>query len=772
MVAACRSRRRGAIRIEGGHAQLRPRETCGIADSNPPMDRPASSAVSHEGEHVRVGDEYYVLASSLASRRRKQVLSHEDAFIVLDQSGDVPTAVDEELGLFFRGMRHLSQLELLVGGRPPFFLSSAVSSDNIRAVANLTNNDLDTSQASLARSTVSITRTTLLCGAQLFVRFVLHSFSPERIHLDLDVRVGADFRDVFEVRGMHRARRGAFDAPRVDGHALLFGYRGLDGVRRCTRCEVAGADARWDGRQARVAAELAPEEERIVDVVVTCETSDATAVAHRGFAAAETIREREHRQWQAELTTIHADDEGLNAVVAQALADVFMLTVDPEPGTPHAVDRFIYAGIPWFATIFGRDALVTARELLVFAPGLARSVLRTLAALQGTRVDPERDEEPGKILHEARYGEMAATGEVPFGRYYGSVDATPLFLMLLGAYVRVTGDLALARELWPNACAALEWIERWGDRDGDGYVEYARSSEHGLANQGWKDSGDSVFHADGRLAEAPIALVEVQGYCYAAYLAMAEVADAIGVDGAARWVARAGRLRQRINDDFWMEQDATYALALDRDKRPCQVIASNAGHLLFCGVPYAGRARLLGARLLRADVFSGWGIRTLASGQPRYNPMSYHNGSVWPHDNALIAAGLRRFERIDGVLDVLTGLVESAMRFEDRRLPELFCGFGRRGGAPVPYPVACRPQAWAAGSIFLLLEAALGIELDALRRRVVFRQPQLPPWLPSLEVRNLRVGDARVDFHVLRGKYGGSIEILRKDGEVDVVETR
>ncbi|TMA69100.1 MAG: amylo-alpha-1,6-glucosidase, partial [Deltaproteobacteria bacterium] len=267
--------------------------------------------------------------------------------------------------------------------------------------------------------------------------------------------------------------------------------------------------------------------------------------------------------------------------------------------------------------------------------------------------------------------------------------------------------------------------------------------------------------------------VEVQGYRYAALLAMAELAEAIEVDGAADWLAAAASLRQRINDDFWLEREGTYALALDRDKRPCEVVASNAGHLLFCGVPYAGRARLLGSRLLRADLFSGWGIRTLASGQPRYNPMSYHNGSIWPHDNALIAAGLRRYERVDGVLDLLTGLVEGSLHFEDRRVPELFCGFGRRReSAPVPYPVACRPQAWAAASVFLFLEAALGVELDAPRRRAVFRQPQLPAWLPWVEIRNLRIGDARVDLNVLRGKYGGSIEIARKEGEVDIVETR
>ena len=734
---------------------------------------PGQSPLRHAGEHFRVGDEYYVLASSLASRRRKHVLAHADAFAVLDQSGDIPFAVAEELGLFFRGTRHLSQFEMLAGGSPPFFLSARVTQDSVRAVANLTNNDVEDAGRQTPRSTVSIRRSTLLCGPQMFVRVVLHSFYLEPLRLRLEFRFAADFSDVFEVRGIRRMRPGHAEPPRQDGSALVFAYRGLDGVARSTRCELPGAEVHWKGDQATVELVFAPQEERAVDVAITCFNEEAAPRMCGGFAVAEAMREREQRLWHAERTTFQPSDEGLGMVVAQAMADVFMLTVPAEPGTWHAVDRYIYAGIPWFATVFGRDALITARQLLLFAPGLARGVLRVLGALQGKTEDLERDEQPGKIIHEARYGEMAATGEVPFGRYYGSVDATPLYCMLLGAYVRATGDLALGHELWPNALAAVEWMERYGDRDGDGYLEYQRTTPHGLVNQGWKDSNDSVFHRDGSLAEAPIALVEVQGYRYAALIALAELADTLGLEDGVRWRRDAATLRDRINADFWMEDEETYALALDRDKRPCTVVASNAGHLLFCGVPDAPRAERLAARLLRADLFSGWGVRTLASGQPRYNPMSYHNGSVWPHDNSLIAAGLRRYARVEGTLQVLTALVEAALHFEDHRLPELFCGFGRRReAAPVPYPVACRPQAWAAGSIFLLLEAVLGLETDALQRRIVFRQPQLPAWLSGLGIRNLRLADACVDAHVLRGKYSGSIEIVRKDGEVEIVETR
>jgi glycogen debranching enzyme len=737
----------------------------------------AQAVPRDDGGRSVAGESYHLHASSLSSRRRTHVLAHGDAFAVLDQSGDVPFVVEEEAGLFFRGTRHCSQLELLVGGPPPFFLSGAVTHDGLIAVANLTNNDFALDGVAVSHSTIAVRRTTQLCRAQLIVRLAFHSFNTTRLRLPVVLLLAADFRDVFEVRGMHRVRRGTHFAPRVEGDALVLGYVGLDGVTRTTRCRIAGAVATWEGRTGRVVLDLGSQDERAIDVVLQCETDDVACVPYGDVRTSEEIREREHRQWLAERSAFQAPDEELTGVLGRALADVFMLTAPLETGTPHAVDRCIHAGIPWFFTIFGRDALVTARELLIVAPGLARGVLRVLAALQATRRDPLADEAPGKIIHEVRSGEMAATGEVPFGRYYGSVDATPLFCMVLADYARVTGDFGLVTELWPNALAAVAWMDSDGDRDGDGYLEYERATEHGLVNQGWKDSSDSVFHQDGSLAEPPIALVEVQGYRYAALIAMVGLAEAIGTpesrEQAARWRSQAATLRERINADFWLEGEDTYALALDRHKRPCAVAASNAGHLLWCGVPDAIRAERLAARFLRNDFFSGWGIRTVASGQPRYNPMSYHNGSVWPHDNAIIAAGLRRYGHVGGVLQVLGSLVEAALGFEDRRLPELFCGFGRRRGtAPVPYPVACRPQAWAAGSVFLLLEAALGLEIHGGDRRVVFRHPQLPPWLAWLEIRNLAVGSARIDVSVLRGRYGGSVEILRKEGEVEIVETR
>jgi glycogen debranching enzyme len=432
----------------------------------------------------------------------------------------------------------------------------------------------------------------------------------------------------------------------------------------------------------------------------------------------------------------------------------------------------VYAGIPWFATTFGRDGLITALEMLFFSPTLAAGTLRTLAASQGAVHSAERDEEPGKILHESRQGEMARLGEVPFARYYGSVDATPLFLILLAEYAERTADLNLVQELWPAALAAMHWIDTSGDLDGDGYIDYARQTDRGLVNQGWKDSHDAISHADGTLAVQPIALAEVQAYVFAARCGMARLARRLELPAdASKWEDRADCLRQRFNHDFWMEDEGAFALALDGSKRPCQVVSSNAGQCLFSGIADADKARRTMMRLMREDVFCGWGIRTLSAQAQRYNPMSYHNGSVWPHDNALIAAGFARYRACDQAARVLTALFDATLTLDKRRLPELFCGFPRSlEHSPVPYPVACQPQAWSAGSVFLLLQAALGLRIDAWNQRVLFDQPAPPPWLERLDIRGLRVREARLDMCITRGRFGtAAIEVLDKHGDVEVV---
>ena len=429
-----------------------------------------------------------------------------------------------------------------------------------------------------------------------------------------------------------------------------------------------------------------------------------------------------------------------------------------------------YAGIPWYSTTFGRDGLITALQMLWMDPAVAAGVLKRLARHQADVDDARSDANPGKILHEMRGGEMAALGEIPFGLYYGSVDATPLFVMLAGLYAQRTGDYALVRALWPAIERALTWIDARGDLDGDGFVEYARATETGLANQGWKDSHDAVFHADGKLAEGPIALVEVQGYVYAAKCLAASCARRLGL--AARGDAlqrQAEELQVRFEEAFWCEEIGTYALALDGAKRPCKVRTSNAGQALATGIARSDRALRVADGLLRTQFYSGWGIRTVASGEARYNPMSYHNGSIWPHDNALIAQGLARYGRKSGINLIFDDLIRATTYMEHRRIPELYCGFHRRPGrGPTLYPAACSPHAWAAGAPFLMLQAMLGLQFDHEARRVLLVNPSLPASAGRIIVRNLTLGDANVDFAVSQDGEAVAVQVLRTTGDLQI----
>jgi glycogen debranching enzyme len=507
--------------------------------------------------------------------------------------------------------------------------------------------------------------------------------------------------------------------------------------------------------------QLGPREEQEFSLAYVCEidgAADARVQRRPRPRAGEEAAAVEHKECR-----IYTSNQQFNDWLARSRADVHMMFTS----TPYGV--YPYAGVPWFSTPFGRDGIIIALEYLWIDPEIAKGVLAYLAATQAQQLNPVKDAEPGKIMHETRKGEMAALGEIPFDLYYGSVDATPLFVMLAAAYLDRTDDLEFIKSVWPQIQLALHWMAEYGDRDADGFIEYARYSPRGLVQQGWKDSWDSVFHSDGELAVAPIALCEVQGYGHAAKIAGAAVASALGEATTANaLLGDALTMKKRFQEAFWCEELGTYALALDGQKRQCRVRSSNAGHCLFAGIADAELGRRVAATLMQPESFSGWGVRTIAASEARYNPMSYHNGSIWPHDNALVAAGLARYGFKEYAIQILAGLFEASL-FVEYRLPELFCGFSRREGeGPVPYPVACSPQTWAAASVFLLLKSILGMKIEAAAARVSFVRPLLPQFLDTVWIKNLRVNDASVDLVIQRRAHYATIEIERRDGRVEV----
>jgi glycogen debranching enzyme len=706
-------------------------------------------------------DSFYISATESTSRPRRS-LKHNDTFIVLDTFGDMGAAAGGTDGLFHRDTRFLSRLQLLLNGAQPLLLGSNLRDDNAALVVDLTNPDVFVDQRIvLEKDTLHVLRTVFLWRDTAYQRLGLRNYGDRTIELRLSILFANDFADLFEVRGTHRERRGTATAQLRGNDQVLLNYHGLDDELRRTTLTFDPPPDKLATNAAVYNVRLAPGKACPIFLAAGCNQAEPRPVP---FLRALTKARREPREGTSGRTSVETSNELFNEMLCRSAADLEMLMTDTPQG------RYPYAGIPWFSTTFGRDGLITALQMLWWSPDVARGVLRRLAAYQAKTTDPLADAEPGKILHEMRGGEMAALREVPFGLYYGSVDSTPLFVLLAGLYLERTGDVETIASLWPAIQAALDWIAGPGDPDGDGFVEYLRASEHGLANQGWKDSYDAVFHADGRLAEGAIALAEVQGYVYAAKRLAARCARCIGRDGEAdKLDAEAEKLAAQFETAFWCPEIDTYAIALDGAKKPCAVRTSNAGQVLLTGIADPARAARVAKGLLRSDFFSGWGIRTVARGEPRYNPMSYHNGSIWPHDNALIALGLARYGLKQPIETLFEGMFHAGTYMDHRRLPELFCGFQRQHGhGPTLYPVACSPQAWAAATPFALLQASLGLEFDPFTNEIRLSNPRLPSFLNEVILHNLQLGSSHVDLRVRRHNETVSLDTPRISGGIRV----
>ena len=705
---------------------------------------------------------FYIPMTGPAARPRRS-LKHDDTFIVLDSHGDIGASAGGPDGLFNADTRYLARLELVLDDVQPLLLGSNLRDDNSALTVDLTNPDVyRQGRIVLQKDMLHVVRTIFLWRGTAYQRIGLQNHGDRQASFDLTLLFDTDFADLFEVRGEQRPRRGIGSARLSGPSGILFEYRGLDGKPRNTALHFEPPPTRLAVNAATWHFDLAPQQVSSLFVAASCNkpADFAPAPFFRGLLA----HRREMRWSTVGVTSIETSNNIFNEVLCQSMADLNMLMTDTPQG------RYPYAGIPWYSTTFGRDGIITALQMLWMDPRVARGVLRRLAFYQARSADALADAEPGKILHEMRGGEMAELREVPFAQYYGSVDATPLFVLLAGLYVERTGDDETLAELWPSIEAALAWIDGAGDPDRDGFVEYRRASEQGLANQGWKDSYDAIFHTDGRLAEGYIALAEVQGYVFAGKRLAARCAARLGKSDLARALeAEAELLADRFEQAFWCDDLGTYALALDGAKQPCRVRSSNAGQLLFSGIVRQDRARLVAADLMRPHFFTGWGIRTVAQGEARYNPMSYHNGSIWPHDNALIALGLARYGLKHSVECVFKGLFDAATYMDLRRLPELFCGFRReKERGPTLYPVACAPQAWASATPFTLLEASLGLEFDAGRGEIRLRNPRLPAFLDEVVLRDLRLGPSSVDLRVRRHGDEVSLEVLRTRGQIQV----
>lgn len=726
----------------------------GSADQ-PPVPAVAGPNALSQATGTNEQVDLYVLQQSAKASIRTFALKRDNTFLVADVRGDL-LVPQQEMGLFWHDTRYLNALDLLLGGQPLMGLSHSVDESGDVCQIDLCNPYLQLQGEDVPQGTIHVRRLVEIHEQELVQHLTLTSYHPRPLRVAFGVRAAADFSDIFEIRGLARGLHGQLLAPLCQPTALTFRYQGCDKHLRSAAVAVTPPADLVQAQGLFWDLVLPPNQLTHIQVVVTLQETATSANGTPPDAP------RQHGTTLA-MPEISANNVFFNRLLARGMHDLGMMCAKTAEGL------YPYGGIPWYVCPFGRDGLITSLEFMPWFPDVARGTLAFLAHYQGKQIDTFTEEEPGRILHEFRRGEMANCREIPFIPYYGTIDATPLFVMTLESYVRWTNDLAFLRQLWPHAQAAANWMIEFGDRDGDTFLEYDRKTEKGLINQGWKDSWDAVSHANGELAEAPIALCEVQGYAYAAYAAMGYLAERLHLpDEAARWHAHAAELRANFWRSFWWEAEQTLYLALDRDKHPCEVVTSNAGQCLWTGIVPPQYAEPMIQRLLREDMYSDWGVRTLSSRAVRYNPMSYHNGSVWPHDTALVGAGFARYGHKHQAGKLLEDIFGLSLHYERARLPELLCGFPRRHGfGPTPYPVACAPQSWAAGAPFILLAALLGLQPEAEHGRLIAHKPYLPDFLHDVEINDLRLGGAQVGLHCLRSSRSGALTVT-STGPVDL----
>lgn len=711
----------------------------------------------------KVKDQFHTSEETVNSDNQVNMLNHSNTFALFDRSGNIIPEGRMVQGIYHEGTRFLNKLILTIDGQRPLLLSSKVKEDNDILSVDLTNPVLK--KCGMESNIIHILRHQFIRESGYYEEIICNNYGEKSCSFGIGIAFGADFKDIFEIRGTKRKLKPNPVQYKSAKYSYTMTNLGLDDLERSAVIKFhSKTPCAFKNNEALFKVTITPGSSVSIQYFIHFKTGRDGSPPMSYNAAKKSIS-HETRKAHEIFAEIHTSNEQFNHWIKRSGGDLFSLLANTETG------KYPYGGVPWYNTPFGRDGLVTAIETLWLAPGIAKDVLLFLAATQATKSIPKWDADPGKILHEARKSEMANTEEVPFKRYYGSIDATPLFIMLAGMYFERTADITLIKEIWPNIKAAIKWIEKYGDIDGDGFVEYQHEAENGLANQGWKDSFDSIMYADGKLAKTPIALCEVQGYVFSAWRYAAKMAEILGEDRLSdKLTTAAAALKKAFNKQFWDEKRHCFVLALDGEKRPCNVLTSNAGQCLFTSIVDEDKAAQLADALMQDDMFSGWGIRTLSENEVRFNPMSYHNGSVWPHDNALIAYGFSLYGFRKPVAKVMQAVFDASLYMDLQRMPELYCGFLRRAAeGPTAYPVACSPQAWAVGSVFLLLQACLNIKINALEKIIVFNSPRLPPYLKQIDIINLNLPDGPCDILINRLENDVGFNLLKKPDDWEVI---